>query len=382
MTSTSIIGTANPPALARTLREVIAHQPELVNEVWCRKIFRHILLQLERHHALHLPHQPISPDTIGFDAAGDAVLMPAPQGDEEPGEAADVQALGAVVHHAITGEGAPAAPLRGRAPGYSESLVGAVDKCISPDPAERPQSIAEMRDLLGIVALGPAVAPGAPSFEPALALRMALQPAPRAPTGWRGNWQRWLLVGLACIVLLAAAAAFLALLRDSDAGDNVVLTLPEPVSPAKSLDRNERLVPAHTLPAPPPPASAPKPAPPTATALPHPPAATAAATRPPTATAVVPARAGDVQPARQPAQQQAAQAARDTAYKLMIRPWGTVYVDGDERGVSPPLKKLSLPAGRHTVRVVNPNFPDRLIRVEAGKHVSGRIEVDFTARSR
>jgi hypothetical protein len=66
-----------------------------------------------------------------------------------------------------------------------------------------------------------------------------------------------------------------------------------------------------------------------------------------------------------------------TTYKLMIKPWGTVYVDGSERGVSPPLKLLSLPAGHHTVRVANPNFRDRVIRVSAGRHDSGRIQVDF-----
>lgn len=368
MTSTSTIGTANPPALARTVRDVIAHQPELVNEVWCRKIFRHILLQLERHHALHLPHAPVSPDTIGFDAAGDAVLLPAAQGGEEPGEAADVQALGAVVHHAITRQAAPMSPLRGRANGYSESLVGAVDKCISPDPAERPQSINELRNLLGIVALGPAVVPGAPSLAP----QVPLQPAPRdAEPGWRRNWQRWLLIGLACLVLLAAAAALLVLLRGSDAGDSVVLTLPEPMPPAKTLYPNERLVQPHA-PAPPP----------MAAATPAPAAPSASAVRPSPASPAAPARPAAVHAARQPAPQQPAQAARETAYKLMIRPWGTVYVDGDERGVSPPLKKLSLPAGRHTVRIVNPNFRDRVIHVEAGKRASGRIDVNFAAPSR
>jgi hypothetical protein len=54
-------------------------------------------------------------------------------------------------------------------------------------------------------------------------------------------------------------------------------------------------------------------------------------------------------------------------------------VDGTERGVSPPLKRLSLPAGRHTVRIVNPNFRDRVIRVGAGRHGPGRIDVDFNA---
>lgn len=365
----------NPAALARTVRDLIAHQSGLVNEVWCRKIFRHILLALERSHTLHLPHPPISPDTIGFDAAGDAVLLPAGPAADERGEAADVQALGAVVHYAITGEPEPLRPLRGRAPGYSESLVAAVDRCISPDPGERPQSIAELRNLLGIVSLGPAVPHHAPHFMAPL----PLQSAPGRRAGWIGNWQRWLWIGLASIVLLAAAAAFLMLLRGANTGDNVVLTLPEPVPPAKTLDRGERLVqaPPHV----PPPAHT---APGTA-ALPAPPAAGTPAPLPPAPAPDAPPRLVAAQPARPAppaAPKQAVQPGRDTTYKLMIKPWGTVYVDGDERGVSPPLKKLSLPAGRHTVRVSNPNFRDRVIRVDAGKHASGRIDVDFTGRSR
>jgi hypothetical protein len=59
-----------------------------------------------------------------------------------------------------------------------------------------------------------------------------------------------------------------------------------------------------------------------------------------------------------------------------------VYVDGAERGVSPPLKRLELSPGKHTVRVVNPNFRDRVLRIEAGKHGAGRIDVDFAASSR
>jgi hypothetical protein len=68
-----------------------------------------------------------------------------------------------------------------------------------------------------------------------------------------------------------------------------------------------------------------------------------------------------------------------TNVKLSIQPWGTVYVDGVERGVSPPLKWVTLTAGRHTVRVVNPNFRDRVLRVDAGRPGAKRIAVDFTA---
>jgi hypothetical protein len=67
------------------------------------------------------------------------------------------------------------------------------------------------------------------------------------------------------------------------------------------------------------------------------------------------------------------------AYKLAIKPWGTVYVDGRERGVSPPMKRLTLPAGKHKIRIVNPGFPDYSINLESGKNKSAAIEHDFAA---
>jgi hypothetical protein len=67
-----------------------------------------------------------------------------------------------------------------------------------------------------------------------------------------------------------------------------------------------------------------------------------------------------------------------TEYRLLIKPWGTVYVDGLDRGVSPPVKRLVLPPGMHTVRIVNPAYPDRVMRVEAGKSASGRIVHNFS----
>jgi class 3 adenylate cyclase len=42
---------------------------------------------------------------------------------------------------------------------------------------------------------------------------------------------------------------------------------------------------------------------------------------------------------------------------LLIAPWGEVYVDGQKRGISPPLKSLSLTPGMHTVEVRNSSLP-------------------------
>ncbi|WP_026075943.1 PEGA domain-containing protein [Noviherbaspirillum massiliense] len=42
--------------------------------------------------------------------------------------------------------------------------------------------------------------------------------------------------------------------------------------------------------------------------------------------------------------------------KLSIQPWGEIYVDGSKRGISPPLKSLTLPPGEHKIEVRNGQF--------------------------
>lgn len=49
---------------------------------------------------------------------------------------------------------------------------------------------------------------------------------------------------------------------------------------------------------------------------------------------------------------------------LRIVPWGEVYVDGQKRGISPPLKSLSLIPGMHTVEIRNASFPAHLEKVD------------------
>jgi hypothetical protein len=49
--------------------------------------------------------------------------------------------------------------------------------------------------------------------------------------------------------------------------------------------------------------------------------------------------------------------------ELAIAPWGKVFVDGQERGVSPPLRALDIPAGSHTIVIHNSDFPPYVERV-------------------
>ena len=59
---------------------------------------------------------------------------------------------------------------------------------------------------------------------------------------------------------------------------------------------------------------------------------------------------------------------------LDIKPWGNIVVDGISRGASPPMKRLPLPPGPHTIEIQNPAGPtvSRTVEVVAGKSVSVR----------
>jgi serine/threonine-protein kinase len=49
--------------------------------------------------------------------------------------------------------------------------------------------------------------------------------------------------------------------------------------------------------------------------------------------------------------------AADGVVQLAVSPWGQVEVDGRPMGISPPLARLTLPAGSHTITIRNADFP-------------------------
>ena len=421
MTSLTSIGPEQQHLEGRSVRDIVEYSPEQVNEVWCRKIFRQILQSLELQYAMHMPHRAITPDTIVFHDNGEPLLIPLDVSPEEAHEAEDLNALARVVHYAITCELAPAGPLEGRVEGYSDSLIKAVDRCMDPDPARRPQTIAALRDLLGIVPLGPqsgAALPShmmppfddddtdgadgadaaddaphhaadtaptvtAPPGEPELPAFM--QKGERVPRGISLNHrQRWAIAGGGGAILVALALAMFAEMRDSGSFDHIVLTLPQRADAPQSPG-------AASAPALPPPAYI----------TDDPPGATAAAstTAPPAGTpAGVPAEGPAISMAETsnpapPADGAPAQSATDAhlpgvvvtaegnLYRLKIQPWGVVYVDGVDRGVSPPVKRLTLAPGRHSIRVTTPNFHDRVLDIDTAS-AGGQIAVDFNDAAR
>jgi hypothetical protein len=90
------------------------------------------------------------------------------------------------------------------------------------------------------------------------------------------------------------------------------------------------------------------------------PLATAAPAKPVAVTANNAARARERRPARDAAAAPAAIAAAAPTtgvVNLAVSPWGQVEVDGVVSGTTPPLSRLSLPAGTHRIVIRNEDFP-------------------------
>ena len=62
---------------------------------------------------------------------------------------------------------------------------------------------------------------------------------------------------------------------------------------------------------------------------------------------------------------------------IAVQPWATIYVDGVQKGITPPLKKLTLPLGDHEVRLENPNFPAYVQKVTVDARKPVTIKHDF-----
>jgi hypothetical protein len=74
-----------------------------------------------------------------------------------------------------------------------------------------------------------------------------------------------------------------------------------------------------------------------------------------------------------------AQAHRPAVIVLDIRPAGEVFVDGDPKGTAPPLMRLSLPAGPHTIEVRNGRFKPMLMEVQLQPGEELQLQHVFTA---
>lgn len=420
----------------QTIKDIVNSAPEVVTEAWCRKILQQILEALEMLYTMRILHRDVSPDNIIVQENGDAVLLdfgsarqiigdrtrgltvilkpgyaPVEQyaGDAslDQGAYTDIYSLSAVIYYAIMKEPPatsiarmvkdPIVPLAERGvEGYSTEFLAAIDKGLAVMAHERPQTIDAFRELLGIKSSGaPRVRPSGNTQRFATLDRLPQAeptgPVPAVPAGvpktaalppaaagkGKGNvlhkpapkWMSRLALGISMLVIVGFGAKWL---LGSPSEVMMPAVQSEPALPDAS--------------------ALPEPAPPVA------PVPVAVAEPAPAAENVAPTLAAEsAQPEAAPATAAAepsveemleaapavAEAKPETAsYRLQIKPWGTVYVDGKEKGVSPPLKRLVLPAGKHKIRVVNPNFPDFFLEVNLAKNKSGTIEHDFAARAK
>lgn len=62
---------------------------------------------------------------------------------------------------------------------------------------------------------------------------------------------------------------------------------------------------------------------------------------------------------------------------LAIRPWGVVYVNGKKKGLSPPVKELTLAPGKYAVEIRNDKFQPYRESIELRKGIATRITHSF-----
>ena len=63
--------------------------------------------------------------------------------------------------------------------------------------------------------------------------------------------------------------------------------------------------------------------------------------------------------------------------ELAIAPWGKVFVDGEERGVSPPLRVVAISPGSHTIEIRNAGFPPHVQQVVVKPGQAAKIKHRF-----
>jgi len=110
----------------------------------------------------------------------------------------------------------------------------------------------------------------------------------------------------------------------------------------------------------------------------------------PSASAAVPAVAGtdsrppdsvETKPAEAPVVQKhvesPALAVKAGVVKLVVHPWGEIYVDGSKRGVSPPLGMLNLSPGKHQIEIRNGRFAPQKKVVEVKSGTETTMEYTF-----
>lgn len=331
-------------------------------------------------------------NSVGLDASGQAMLatppvQPAPDAEDAPRHAGfaafeqytddpaypcgpwtDVYGLAALAYFLATGSAPPSALARRvrddclpleewGANEYDKAFCDAVDSGLAMPAHARPQTVAAFAAAMGALPLRePTVSPVVPPTialpvdeEPKLAeADPVAQTPPEYPPRRRARVLPWV---LACLLLLAAVGVVWMQMTPAP-----VQLAGTPQAPAQT--------PQASAPAP---APIPEPQPPEAA----PPAQTPPAVEPEPEPQPAPALAPPETASETPSETapKAAPKAAPVAVRVAVRPWGEVLINGRSRGVSPPLRELSLTPGRYQVTVRNASAGEHrmTLTVAAGK---------------
>ncbi|HEY0877374.1 MAG TPA: protein kinase, partial [Zeimonas sp.] len=400
----------------RTLDQVLANGPQEVTEAWLKAVIRPVLDALEHMHGEDCYHRDVSADNILIRNDGKALLLdlgaarrvigesdraltvmlkpgyaPIEQYADDPacrqGPWTDVYAVAAVLHFAITNRMPPASASRvmhdslpslaSLAPsGYSQRFLEAIDRGLSIRPEERPRTVGEFRSLLFAASPDQDIA-GTEARSGAVRGRGNGDSQPARADAVRTPAPRSRLARSAGIVAaaLVAAGVWLALGEDPAPAASVAAETAPALSSSGAASAPRLSDPALVDPVP----------------VPEPTAATDASlssslrearaggaqstTPAPRGVAAAPsagARAAPISDAPAPSAPATSAPATGTGtLRLVVAPWGEVFVDGASRGVTPPLKQLTLDAGSHRIEIRNP----------AGKTWTKEVDVVAGART-
>lgn len=420
-----------------TLKYITEHHPELIDQAWLTDMLRSIIGALETLYSAQILHRDISPENImvqrngvpvllDFGAARQVVIGGTPQdltvilkpsfapveqyaddANLTQGPWTDIYALCAVGYSAILKKSPPSSigrmikdPMQRlqdlAPPGYSPDFLAALDQGLQVLPEFRPQSTAEFRALLGLeeapiptplhVKIPPQFAaratPASPPPQKALAQDAATGAgeAPPADTGKKERSEIRAAAGmprkpgglrrreyaLAAGVLLIAVAGIWFWGSDS----KPVPIAADKAPPAASADSSPPLSP---------PVQA-SPASDAAPALAGNPAASQASTASQIAATLDKNETVLADDTHGASKAEPPPPAPMTLLTLNIKPWGTLYVNGVNKGVSPPLKRLQLPPGKYQVKIVNPNFPDFQTELQLANKKTFALMHDFAGK--
>ncbi|KRB89985.1 serine/threonine protein kinase [Noviherbaspirillum sp. Root189] len=407
-----------------TLKAIVSDNPELVTEAWLKAMLAPLLEALETLYRAKVLHRDISPDNIMIQPDGQAVLLdfgaarqiisditqsltvilkpgyaPVEQYADDDlmvqGPWTDIYSLSAVLYLLITRKPPPASVGRmikdpieilenSERPGFDKPFLAAIDKGLAIRPEDRPQSVEAFRILLGLVTQ-PAAAGSAPPIRmptmpepaqvPAALSEHTPHAAPKLSKPAVGS--KWL--GAAGAILLGMIAIAVVAIKDRPQTEapatetSIPTSLPpaatadEEVTAWARIDNNAKATREDVE----------------AFLSKFPDGKYTAPARFRLETLqdrVISSQAGTTAAVTETESKKelAASPALGTV-KLMIKPWGNISVDGVARGPSPPLKRLSLPEGKHQIVIENPAFPSRTVDIDVVGKKQISIEHSFSA---